>query len=70
MAEILPPFEGRPEVDVAEIPRRHIQPLARYLSIRSECGFPLDVPIGVHEGTALSILQELEQQIATTRGCF
>lgn len=70
MAEILPPFEGRPEVDVAETPRRHTQPLARYLSIRSEYGVPLGVPIGVREGTALSILQELVQQIGTMRGCF
>lgn len=66
MEEEIPlPLEDRPEVDVAEIPRRHTQPLARYLSIRSECGVRLDVPIGVREGTALSILQELEQQIAT-----
>jgi hypothetical protein len=68
--EILLPVEGRPEVDVAETLGRRTQPLARYLCIRSEYDVPLGVPIGVREGTSLSTLQELVQQIGTRRGCF
>ena len=69
-AEFLPPFEGKPEVDVAETPRQYTRPLARYLNIRSEFGIPLGVPIGVRGGTDPSTLQVLVQQIGTMRGCF